>query len=106
MSCRRTVGWLAALAALSFAAPADAYVIETFGGLNSATNGIVLGPDGNFWVSETGAGSVVRISPSGAVVGRIAVGDSPQSIAVDPTNGRVWVAVTGPARTKAATSSA
>ena len=75
MPRRRVVGWLVALAALSAAAPADAYVIESFG-MASATNGIVLGPDGNFWVSETynSPGTVARVSPAGVVIQRIPVG--------------------------------
>ena len=43
---------VAAAAALTFAAPAKAAVIQDFSDVASATNGIVLGPDGNFWVVE------------------------------------------------------
>src|SRR4051794_31979924 len=84
-------------AAVSLAAPAHAAVIQDFSDFQSATNGIVLGPDGNFWVSEefNAPGSVVRMTPSGQVLNRYSVGDRPQSIAADRATGRVWVSVTG-----------
>ena len=42
----------------------------------SATNGIALGPDGNFWVAEEYSDYVVRMTPSGTVLGRFTVGDA------------------------------
>ena len=82
---------------LMLAPPARAGVISERGGLASTTNGIVLGPDGNLWVSEFGNGSVVRMTPAGAVLNRYPVGNGPTTIAVGPGN-RVWVAVTGSLR--------
>ena len=76
------------------ATPASGFLIEEKGGPQSATNGIALGPDGNFWVAEQFSDSVVRMSQSGAVLGRWAVGTQPTSVATGP-GGRVWVAVTG-----------
>jgi streptogramin lyase len=93
MKVRAIAALLAASAALALAAPAGAYVVESVGGLQSFTNGITLGPDGNFWVAEAGSGTVVRISPAGAVLGRIGVGSSPTSLAADGS--KVWVSVTG-----------
>src|SRR3954467_14213341 len=86
-------------AAVSLAAPAHAAVIQDFSDFQSATNGIVLGPDGNFWVAEefNAPGSVVRMAPSGAVLNRYAVGTSPTSIINGPGN-RVWVSVPGSKR--------
>ena len=80
--------------ALAAPAPAGAALIQERGGLQSATNGIVLGPDGNFWIAEYVTGNVVRLSPGGAVLGRFAVGAGPTSLATGP-GGRVWVSVTG-----------
>jgi streptogramin lyase len=88
-----TVGVLLAAAA----APAGAFVIQDVGGPQSATNGIALGPDGSFWVAEEFAGSVVRITPGAAVLGRYAVGDQPHAVATGPGD-RVWVAVSGAAK--------
>lgn len=48
------------------ATPASGFLIEEKGGPQSATNGIALGPDGNFWVAEQFSDSVVRMSQSGA----------------------------------------
>jgi sugar lactone lactonase YvrE len=76
------------------ATPASAFLIQEKGGPQSATNGIVIGSDGNFWVAEEFSDSVVRMAPSGAVLGRWAVGSRPTSVANGPGN-RVWVAVTG-----------
>ena len=39
---------------------------RTSPGSRSATNGIALGPDGNFWVAEESRGTVARMTPSGA----------------------------------------
>ena len=85
---------LATLALLLLPAAAGAYVIQELGGLNSHTNGIALAPDGNFWVTEAGAGTVARITPAGRVLARFPVGAGPTSVAVGG-GGRVWVAGTG-----------
>jgi streptogramin lyase len=68
-------------------AAARAATVEDIGGLASPTNGIVLGPDGNLWVSESANGSVVRLTPAGAVLGRFAVGSAPASLAAGPGGG-------------------
>ncbi len=68
--------------------------MQEVSGLNSATSGIVLGPDGNIWAAEEFADSVVRIAPSGQVLGHYPVGDGPTLMATGP-DGRVWVSVTG-----------
>src|SRR5687767_7581300 len=75
-------------------AQASAFVIQDRSGLEAAANGIVLGPDGNLWASETGAGKVVRMKPDGTILGHLTVGAGPTSMTVGP-GGRVWVAVTG-----------
>src|SRR4051812_22498122 len=87
---------VAAAAALSMAAPARAAVIQDFSDFQSGTNGIVLGPDGNFWIAEefNAPGSVVRMTPSGQVLNRYPVGSLPTSI-INDTVGNVWVSVTG-----------
>jgi streptogramin lyase len=94
----RLIASLAASVVTLLAAPsAGAFLIQESGGPQSATNGIVIGPDGNFWVAEEFSGSVVRMSLSGTVLGRWTVGDfnsRPTSVATGP-GGRVWVAVTG-----------
>ncbi|HEY6889965.1 MAG TPA: hypothetical protein VI300_19345, partial [Solirubrobacter sp.] len=88
----RTLAALGLMAAI-FTSSAHAAVIQDFSGLASATNGIVLGPDGNFWVSEENSGSVARMTPAGAVLAHYPVGTRPTSIATGP-GGRVWVSVT------------
>lgn len=86
---------IAALAAvLLLPASAGAYVVQERGGLESSTNGITLGPDGNLWAVEQAAGKVVRMKPDGTVLGHFAVGPAPTSITTGP-GGRVWVSVTG-----------
>jgi streptogramin lyase len=75
-------------------ASASAFTVQEVGGLNSGTSGVVLGPDGNIWAAEEGAGSVVRVTPSGQVLNRYPVGSKPTSMAIGP-GGRVWVSVTG-----------
>jgi streptogramin lyase len=80
--------------ALLAAAPAGAFVVEPVSGPSSGSNGIVLGPDGNFWVAEEFSGEVVRMTPSGTVLNRFAVGIRPTGITMGP-NGTVWVSVTG-----------
>ncbi len=85
---------LAVLAAALVPATTQAAVIQQHGGLESAANGIVLGPDGNLWAVEAAAGKVVRMKPDGSILGRIPVGALPASITAGP-GGRLWVAVTG-----------
>jgi streptogramin lyase len=88
----------AALAALALLllipSAARAFVAVPIGGFESTTNGIVLGPDGNLWVSEFDHGTVARVTPGGTVLGRFPVGAQPTSLAVGP-GGRVWVSGTG-----------
>ena len=84
---------LACLAVLLAPSAAGAYVVQERGGLNSFTNGIVLGPDGNFWVAEAGAGTVARMTPAGQVLARFPVGAGPTSVAVGAGD-RIWVAGT------------
>src|SRR4051812_21420958 len=90
---------VAAAAALSMAAPAKAAVIQDFSDFQSGTNGIVLGPDGNFWVAEefNAPGTVVRMTPTGQVLNRYSVGSLPTSI-INGTEGRIWVSVPGSKR--------
>src|SRR5687767_12827813 len=85
---------LACVALLVAPAVAGAYVVQERGGLDSATNGIAVGADGNLWVAEASAGSVVRISPGGQVLQRLPVGGTPTSVIAGP-GGRIWVAGTG-----------
>jgi len=79
---------------LLFAAPAQAGIVADYSDFQSATNGIVRAPDGNYWVVEQNSDSVARMTPSGQVLQHSAVGSGPTSIAVD-TEGTVWVSVTG-----------
>ena len=58
----RTLAALGLVAAL-FTSSAQAAVFQDRGPLLSATNGIALGPDGNFWVAEEFNDSVVRMTP-------------------------------------------
>lgn len=81
------------LTLLAVPAPAGAAVIQDFSGFQSATNGIALGPDGNFWVAEENTSSVARMTPAGAVIDRLNVGAGPTSVTTGP-DGTVWVAVT------------
>ena len=84
---------LAALAVLlATAAPAHGGAFHELGGLASYATDVVLGPDGNLWVAEQPNGSVARMTPSGQVIGRFAVGTNPTALAVGP-GGRVWVTV-------------
>src|SRR3954465_6074458 len=85
---------VAAAAALSTAAPAKAGVIQDFADFHWAANGIVLGPDGNFWVVEENSDTVAQMSPAGQILSHIPVGADPQSIARGP-NKTIWVSVTG-----------
>jgi streptogramin lyase len=83
-------------AAVSMVAPAHAAVIQDFSGFQSATNGIVLGPDGNFWVAEQfNNPAVTRMTPTGQVLKSYPVGAEVTSLAADAATGRVWASVTG-----------
>ena len=88
------IGVIAAL--LVAAAPAGAFILQAKPGPLSATNGIVLGPDGNFWVAEQFADSVLRMRPDGTVLNHypLGLGAAPTTVATGP-GGRVWVAATG-----------
>src|SRR5215213_9629243 len=79
------------LTALAFPASAGAAVIQDFSVI-SATNGIALGMDGNFWVAEEFSGSVARMTPAGEVIGRFQVGDRPTAV-VAGSDGSVWATV-------------
>jgi streptogramin lyase len=84
---------LAALVALLLVvAPAHGAAFQEFRGLASYATDVALGPDGNLWVAEQPNGSVARMTPSGEVIGRFAVGSNPTALAVGP-GGRVWVTV-------------
>lgn len=82
------------LLACALGASAEAAFVQDVSGPQSAANGIVLGPDGNLWVAEEFNGSVVRLTPGGAVVNRYATGGTPTRMTVGP-GGRVWVTVPG-----------
>ena len=58
------------------------------------SNGIALGPDGNFWVAEENESTVARMTPAGDIIGRVNVGFGPKSVVAGP-DGTVWVTVTG-----------
>ena len=72
--------------ALVFVLPASAgaAVIQDFSAFTSATNGIALGPDGNYWVAEENSTTVARMTPAGAIVDRVEVGFGPTSVAAGP----------------------
>ena len=88
------IGMVAAF--LVAAAPASAFILQAKPGAMSATNGIVLGPDGNFWVAEQFADSVLRMRPDGTVLNHypLGLGATPTTVTTGP-GGRVWVAATG-----------
>src|SRR3954466_12735200 len=83
-------------AAVSLVAPAaKAAVIQDFPDFTSATNGIVLGPDGNFWVAqEFNDQGVERMTPAGQILQRFPLTGDVTSLINGP-GGRVWAAVTG-----------
>src|SRR5262249_50825586 len=54
----------------------------------SGPQAIVVGPDGNFWITEGDSKKIARMSVAGAVV-EFPVGGSPESIAVGP-DGNLW----------------
>src|SRR5829696_9179507 len=85
---------IACLSLLLVPAIAGAYVVGEGAVIDGPANGIVLGPDGNFWVAEGGLGQVRRVSPAGATLGTFPVGANPTSLAVGD-GGRVWVSGTG-----------
>src|SRR4051812_42856172 len=79
---------------LAVAVPADAFIVRYSEQVNGNPQGIVLGPDGNFWVTEGAASSVARVAPSGQVLSHIHTTGSPSDVIVGP-GGRIWVSVTG-----------
>lgn len=85
---------LAATGLLLPALPASAVVVVPLLGPASGTGGIAVGADGNLWVAEQTAGSLVRMTPSGSVLGRWPLGGQPTTVTTGP-GGRIWVAVTG-----------
>lgn len=87
---------MAVMAILAAALPASAgaLVVDSFGGLESAANGVAVGPDGNIWAAEQFSGSVVRMNPAGQVIDRYPVGGEPFLVTSGPS-GTVWVAVGG-----------
>lgn len=83
---------------------ASASVFVDLSVLKSPANGMVIGPDGNFWVSEEFSGTVARISPTGTVLQRYELEPNPDgdfdngSLPIGVANGpggRVWVAAEG-----------
>lgn len=83
----------ACLLVLALAPDARAGAFAASDPLASATNGIVLGPDGNLWVAEETAGSVAKVSPNGTYLDRIYVGGAVSSLANGPDH-RIWATVT------------
>ncbi|GAA4690101.1 virginiamycin B lyase family protein [Nocardioides conyzicola] len=79
--------------AMAPAAPVVAATVQPFA-TESATNGIVLGPDGNLWVAEQFNDTVAQLSPTGAPLASLPVGANPTAVTTGP-GGTVWVAVTG-----------
>jgi len=59
-------------------------------GPESLPTSIVEGPDGNLWITQSGRGSIVRLTPSGVLTEfRIPNGVSPNAITVGP-DGAMW----------------
>lgn len=90
----RLPAWIAVsvVAFLAVTTPAAAFFVQSVDGPISPTNGIVIGPDGNFWVVEQFSNSVVHMTAAGTVLARVPVGGEPISIANGPS-GTVWVTV-------------
>ncbi len=81
--------------------------VEHFDSLGTGLNEIALGPDGSLYVTRygggiegkrtSGDGSVVVISPNGALLREVSLHardgavTAPKSIAVDPKSGEVWL---------------
>jgi streptogramin lyase len=84
---------LAALALVALTpASSQGFALQEVGGLSSPANGIALGPDGNIWAAEEGAETLVRVSPSGQILGHYPVLGEPVAVATGP-GGRVWTSV-------------
>lgn len=84
---------LAGSAVAGLAGTASAVATRESAVLASGTAGIALGADGNYWVAQRFATSVVRVSASGQVVGSpIEVGGAPLDVIAGP-NGTIWVSV-------------
>ena len=79
---------------LATAAPASAGTFKPSLPLDSASNGIALGADGNYWVAEQAANSIAKVSPRGEVLGHVAVGGGPVDVTAGP-DGFIWASVTG-----------
>lgn len=90
---------LALAASGLLAAPAQAAVgdITNFPlNAGSAPRDVVVGPDGNFWVTNSGGNSVSKVSLAGAVLGTYAMTSANagvRDIAVGP-DGNLWVTLT------------
>lgn len=84
---------LAAFALIALApASSQAFALQEVGGLNSPASGITTSMDGSIWAAEEAAESVVRVSPSGEITGRVQVHSEPIAVAASPF-GRVWAAL-------------
>ncbi|HEX5923524.1 MAG TPA: hypothetical protein VFY45_06805 [Baekduia sp.] len=93
MPVRRRLVLLACACALALI-PASAHAAVTqVVGLNSATNGIAVGVDGNVYVVEPVAQQVTVLTPDGRVVRRVhLLSNSATSAALGP-DGQVWIAM-------------
>ena len=80
-----------ALTVFDLPASAGAAVIQDFSAFTSATNGIALGPDGNYWVAEENSTTVARMTPAGAIVGRVERGHRCDLGGCGPGRNRVGV---------------
>ena len=67
--------------------------VSEFSGFTGPPKSIVLGPDGNLWFTETSAGLIGKVTPSGGFSQFMApkgVGSEPTGITVGP-DGNLWV---------------
>ena len=69
-------------------------VVSTVASGFSLAAGIAVGPDGNLYVTDNGAGRVYRVTPNGGFVGSVATVSTPWGIAVD-SSGFLYVASLG-----------
>lgn len=72
---------------------ADITIVE-HGGLTpgSQPHGIVMGPDGNMWFTESAGDSIGHMTPDGTLIGEYPIptaGSAPNSITVGP-DGNIW----------------
>jgi DNA-binding beta-propeller fold protein YncE len=56
---------------------------------------VAVDPDGTVWVTNHGSESVSRLVSDDFADHQVTVGESPGGIAVDPTDGSIWVAIGG-----------